>query len=342
MNAEPESNSPELAPPMRDTAPHLSVVVPLFNEAESLQPLHAQLTEVLTDLGHPYEILFINDGSTDPSPSLIEQLCDQDPRVGAIHFRTNFGKAAALDAGFKAARGDLVVTMDADLQDDPREIPRLLQALEHHDLVSGWKKVRHDPWHKTIPSKLFNAVVRWASGLGLHDFNCGFKAYRAEAVRNLSLYGELHRYIPMLVAWQGFRVTELIVEHHPRQHGKSKYGVERFAKGFFDLLTVLLNTRYRSRPLHLFGLLGLGLGGLGVVVLSYLTVLWFAGFGPIGNRPLLLLGLLLVTVGVQLVSTGLLGEMVARNQSEQSASYVVYQQRSPGPISLPSSPNNAP
>lgn len=305
----------------------ISVVIPLLNEEDSLEELHRRLTEVLGDLGGSYEIMFINDGSTDNSAAVLDKLHETDEHVAVIHFRTNFGKAAALDAGFKAARGARIITLDADLQDDPKEIPRLLEALdEGFDLVSGWKKVRHDPWHKTVPSKLFNAVVRRFSGLPLHDFNCGFKAYNAEALEDLNLYGELHRYIPVLVAFRGFKVTELAVEHHPRKHGASKYGIERFAKGFFDLLTVVLNTRYRSRPLHLFGLVGLGLGTVGGLILAGLTAWWFAGY-PLSNRPLLFLGLLLVMVGVQLVSTGLIGEMIARSQSEGRPSYVVRAQK---------------
>ncbi|MEM6734353.1 MAG: glycosyltransferase, partial [Myxococcota bacterium] len=217
-----------------------------------------------------------------------------------------------------------------DLQDDPKEIPEMLATLDKgFDLVSGWKRVRHDPWHKTAPSKVFNAVVRWVSKLPLHDFNCGFKAYRVEALENLTLYGELHRYIPVLVAAQGFRVTELPVEHHARKHGRSKYGIERFAKGFFDLLTVVLTTRYRARPLHLFGLAGLALGTAGGTVLLYLSGLWVAGYGPIGNRPLLFFGLLLVMVGVQLVSTGLIAEMIAARQSDGRPNYTVRQRLAP-------------
>jgi len=305
-------------------APEISVVVPLFNEEGSINELHARLSEALASRSEPYEILFVNDGSTDGSADRLEQLAARDAFVGVIHFRRNFGKAAALDAGFRRAQGRVVITMDADLQDEPAEIPNLLAKLnEGYDVVSGWKKVRHDPPGKTLPSKLFNRVVSVTSGIQLHDFNCGFKAYRAEALEGLSIYGELHRYLPVLLFWRGFRVTEIPVLHHPRKHGHSKYGWERLAKGFFDLLTVLLNTRYRSRPLHLFGLMGLLLGLLGGAILVYLTVLWFMGVRPIGNRPLLLLGLLMVMVGVQLVSTGLLGELINRSQPHESTRYVI-------------------
>lgn len=311
--------------------------MPVFNEAESLPQLYARLSEVLTPLQKRWELLFVDDGSTDNSGDAIESLRASDQRVGVIRFRRNFGKAAALDAGFKRCRGEVVITMDADLQDDPKEIPRFLDALDAgNDVVSGWKKVRHDPLGKTLPSKVFNVVVSRVSGLHLHDFNCGFKAYRAAALDNLSLYGELHRYVPVLLHARGFRITEIAVEHHPRQFGHSKYGFKRFAKGFFDLLTVLLNTRYRTRPLHLFGLGGALLGTAGFAILAYLTVLWFAGLGPIGNRPLLFLGLLLVMVGVQLVSTGLLGELINHSNRAQGTDYAI------GELQLPDSPRPSP
>lgn len=314
------------------SSPELSIVIPFLNEAESLAELHQRLTEELRALGRSYEILLVNDGSTDGSDEIVDGLAAADAHLGVIHFRRNFGKAAALDAGFKAARGDVIVSMDADLQDDPAELARMLALLdEGHDVVSGWKKVRHDPWHKTLPSKLFNAVVRKASGLTLHDFNCGFKAYRRDALEGIVLYGELHRFVPVLVAARGARVTELAVQHHARRFGSSKYGVKRLAKGFFDLLTVLLLTRYRARPLHLFGLAGMLMGGIGVAILLYLTVLWFLGFGPIGTRPLLFLGLLLVMVGVQTVTTGLLAELiVTRSGAGEQTHYVIRETRLPG------------
>lgn len=292
--------------------PDISVVIPLFDEEGTLEELHGKLTTVLVRLGRAYEILFVDDGSRDRSAKIIDSIAARDPAVGLVRFRRNFGKSAALDAAFKRVRGRFIVTMDADLQDDPEEIPRLLDTLEERelDLVSGWKKKRHDPLGKTMPSKLFNWTVRTLTGLTLNDFNCGLKIYRAEAVDGLDLYGELHRYIPVLVAWRGFSVGEIAVTHHPRKWGHSKYGIERMAKGFFDLLTVILLTRYRRRPLHLFGWAGLTMSLLGFGCLAYLTALWFLGMGPIGTRPLLFLGLLLVMVGVQLVSTGLLGEMI--------------------------------
>lgn len=309
--------------------PRVSVVVPLLDEEGTLEELHAKLTAVLTRLGRPYEILFVDDGSRDGSPRILKKLAASDPAVGYLRFRRNFGKSAALDAAFRRARGEIVITMDADLQDDPEEVPRLIAALEEGelDLVSGWKQKRHDPLGKTLPSKLFNFTVRKLTGLTLNDFNCGLKAYRAEALDGLDLYGELHRYIPVLVAWRGFSVGELAVTHHPRKWGRSKYGVERMAKGFFDLLTVILLTRYRRRPLHLFGWAGLVMFLLGFGCLAYLTVLWFLG-NAIGGRPLLILGVLLVTVGVQLISTGLLGEMINSTRAVEPG-YTIRDERLP-------------
>lgn len=289
----------------------LSVVIPLLDEEGSLRELHEKLSAVLAEVGRSYEILFVDDGSTDGGPAILAELAERDPRVGWIRFRRNFGKSAALDAGFERARGSVVITMDADLQDDPTEIPRFLEALEGGlDLVSGWKAKRHDPLGKTLPSKLFNFVVRRLSGLKLHDFNCGFKAYKRAALENLELYGDLHRYVPVLVDARGFRVGELAVTHHARKHGRSKYGIGRMTRGFFDLLTVLLLTRYRRRPLHFFGGIGLLSTVAGVGCLAFLTARKLFWHEAIGHRPLLILGLLLVVVGVQLFCTGLLAEMI--------------------------------
>lgn len=321
---------PEEESPQMPANPKITVVVPCFNEEDSLDELSTRLESVLRGLDQSFEILFINDGSTDETATTLEGLSKRAPHVGVIHFRRNFGKAAALDAGFQVARGGVVITMDADLQDEPREIPKLLAELENgYDLVSGWKKVRRDPIDKTLPSRLFNFTVSLVSGLHLHDFNCGFKAYRREVVEDLNLYGELHRFIPVLAHWRGFRVGEVPVEHHPRKFGRSKYGASRFSKGVLDLLSVLLNTRYQSRPLHLFGWIGGFIGLLGLVSLLYLTILWFAGFRPIGNRPLLLFGALMVMVGIQLVSTGLLGELVTRSQQAEKPNYVIRTYRPP-------------
>jgi glycosyltransferase involved in cell wall biosynthesis len=310
----------------------VSLVIPVLDEQDSLRELHRRITKVAKAKEFSYEIVFINDGSTDQTPAILDELAGEDARVGVIHFRRNFGKAAALDAAFKRARGRVLITMDADLQDEPNEIPHLLAKLdEGYDLVSGWKKQRNDPVHKTLPSRLFNFAVSRVSGLKLHDFNCGFKAYRREAVEGLSLHGEMHRFVPVLVHWRGFRVTESPVEHHPRQHGQSKYGFRRLFNGFFDLLTVVLLTRFVTRPLHLFGVLGLLFGALGVLILLYLTGLWFAGKGPIGSRPLLFLGLLLTMVGVQFVCTGLVAELIIRREHAEQANYVIQSFRRPGP-----------
>lgn len=313
----------------RRMEPRVSIVIPLFDEEGTLEELHAKLTSVLVRLGRPYEILFVDDGSRDGSGRIVQELAERDPAVGYVRFRRNFGKSAALDAGFRRARGEIVITMDADLQDDPEEVPRLIEALETQelDLVSGWKQKRHDPLGKTLPSKLFNFTVRKLTGLKLNDFNCGLKAYRREAIDGLDMYGELHRYVPVLVDWRGFSVGEIAVKHHARKWGKSKYGIERMAKGFFDLLTVILLTRYRRRPLHLFGWAGLVMFTLGFACLAYLTVIWFLGHS-IGTRPLLVLGMLLVMVGVQLISTGLLGEMINSTRAVEPG-YTIRSERMP-------------
>ena len=303
----------------------VSIIIPLLNEEGSLEDLHARITAQMRDLAiDAYEIVFVNDGSTDQSEAVLRGLHARDRHVHVIHFRRNFGKAAAIDAGFRHSSGVTVITMDADLQDDPAEIGAMLDVLDSgFDLVSGWKKTRHDPWTKTIPSRLFNLTLRRLSGLHLHDFNCGFKAYRREAAMAINVYGELHRYIPVLVHWKGFRVTEIAVQHHPRLHGTTKYGVERILKGFLDCLTVLLLTRFASRPLHLFGTVGAGIGSIGVVILAYLSTLWVVANESIGDRPILLIGVMLMLVGVQLVSAGLVAEMVTRQDSAARRDYSI-------------------
>ncbi len=290
--------------------PPLSVVIPVYDEAESLSLLYDELRETLDTLPWPAEVIFVDDGSRDGSTAVLHQLFERDGRVQVIELRRNFGKAAALQAGFAAARGQWVVTLDADLQDVPAEIPRLLEGLEHADLVSGWKRPRRDPLSKRLPSLWFNLVVRVLTGVPLHDFNSGLKAYRAEVLRELPLYGELHRYIPVLAYARGFRVTELPVAHRPRRFGRSKFGARRFANGFFDLLTVLFLTQFIRRPLHLFGWFGLLSLGLGTLINAYLSAQWFLGH-PIGHRPLLTLGVLLMTIGAQFFLTGLLAELIA-------------------------------
>jgi glycosyltransferase involved in cell wall biosynthesis len=294
----------------------LSLVVPVFNEAESLLNLYREIVATIEPLGLEWELIFVDDGSSDGSGRLLRALYAADPRVQLIQFRRNFGKSAALSAGFAAAGGDAVVTLDSDLQDIPAEIPRLLDELrEGADLVSGWKFPRNDPLTKRLPSSLFNAVVRASTGLQLHDFNCGLKAYRSDVIREIHIYGELHRYIPVLAHFRGFRVTELKVGHRPRQFGASKFGGRRFARGFFDLLTVLFLTQYTRRPLHFFGWFGLSSLVVGFLINTYLSVLWFLG-QPIGHRPLLTLGVLMMVVGAQFVVFGLLAEMIASTRGE--------------------------
>jgi glycosyltransferase involved in cell wall biosynthesis len=284
----------------------------VFDERDSLPQLHAELTAALERVGRPYEILFVNDGSRDGSAGVLDQMAAQDPHVGVVHLRRNFGKSPALAAGFERVRGRIVFTLDADLQDDPSMIPEFLARIEAGaDLVSGWKQRRHDPLDKTLPSKLFNGVVRWVSGVPLRDFNCGYKAYRVDCIRELEVYGGFHRFLPVLANARGFKVEELVVAHRARQHGVSKFGVGRFVDGLLDLLTVLMVTRYRTRPLHFFGTIGGSLMAGGLVTLAYLAVLWFQS-EPIGTRPLLTVGVLSTIMGAQFIGLGLVGELLVR------------------------------
>jgi glycosyltransferase involved in cell wall biosynthesis len=305
--------------PLDGVAPgvRVSVVVPLFNEEQSLRPLYGELAAALGP-AEAWEVVFVDDGSTDGSYAELKRLHEEFENVRVVQLRRNFGKAAALSAGFEQAQGEAVITIDADLQDDPAEIPHLLAKLdEGYDLVSGWKVRRRDSLARRMFSRLYNRTTGWVTGVRLHDMNCGLKVYRAEVVRDLRLYGELHRYVPVLAHHRGFRVGERPVNHRPRQHGQSRYGVERFLRGFFDLLTVTFMGRYRYRPLHLFGGLGLATGFAGFLILLYLTALKIAGAG-IGERPLLLLGALLVVVGIQLLSLGLVGEMITSHHAEKA------------------------
>lgn len=293
----------------------VSFVVPLYNEEETLMPLYEQIERVMERNKTPhFELIFVDDGSTDGSWGRVEELCQKFPaQVKAIRFRRNFGKAQALTAGFAYVKGDVVFTMDADLQDDPEEIPKFLEKIEEgYDLVSGWKQKRNDPLSKTLPSKLFNATTRKVSGVQLHDFNCGFKAYRKEVLSAIKLYGELHRYIPVLAHYQGFRIGEIAVSHNPRRHGKSKYGLERYVRGFLDLLTVIATTKYLQKPGHLFGGMGILFGVIGMSALTYLTVIKMMG-EHIGQRPLLLFGVMMVVIAVQFISLGLIAELLVRN-----------------------------
>jgi glycosyltransferase involved in cell wall biosynthesis len=295
----------------------ISVVVPLLDEEGSLEELYREICAALEPRGEPFEVIFVDDGSTDGSMGVLARLHDESTNVVVVHLRRNFGKAAALKAGFLEARGETVVTIDADLQDDPAEIPQLLAKLdEGFDLVSGWKARRNDPFLRRLFSRVFNWTTGAISGVRLHDVNCGLKAYRAEVLRDMRLYGELHRFIPVLASYQGFRVAEVSVNHRARRHGSSRYGPERYLRGFFDLLSVTFMGRYRYRPLHLFGGLGLLMGALGFIILLYLSVLWFWGQG-IGGRPLFFLGVLLEVVGIQLVSLGLLSELITSQHEER-------------------------
>jgi glycosyltransferase involved in cell wall biosynthesis len=295
----------------------ISVVVPLLNEEHSLEALYHEIANALEPLDQGFEVVFVDDGSTDGSLSVLSRMHDELPNVVVIHLRRNFGKAAALQAGFLEAKGDLVITIDADLQDDPAEIPKLLMKLdEGFDLVSGWKTRRNDPFARRLFSRIFNWSTGVISGVRLHDVNCGLKAYRAEVLQGLRIYGELHRFIPVLASYQGYRVAEIPVNHRARQHGSSRYGPERYIRGFFDLLSVTFMGRYRYRPLHLFGGIGVLMGAIGFVILTYLTMLWFWGHG-IGTRPLLSLGVLLMVVGIQFVSLGLISELITSQHEER-------------------------
>jgi glycosyltransferase involved in cell wall biosynthesis len=297
---------------------HISVVIPLYNEEGSLRELHRELRAALGRLGVRHDFWFIDDGSTDGSFEVLKELRRADPRVKIIRFRRNYGKSAALSTGFEHAQGDIVVTMDADLQDDPAEIPTLVKKLgEGYDLVSGWKKVRKDPLSKTLPSRFFNWVTAGMTGIPIHDFNCGLKAYRRDVVKTVKVYGELHRYVPVLAHEEGFRVGEAVVRHRARRFGQSKFGITRFWKGFLDLLTVLFTTRYFRNPLHLFGFWGLIAMLAGVGIDTWLVVEWFLGQTALGNRPLFLVGILLIIVGIQMISIGLLGEMITKTRQEK-------------------------
>jgi glycosyltransferase involved in cell wall biosynthesis len=303
----------------------ISIVIPAYNEAESIDTLSRQVDSVLASLDREYEIIFIDDGSIDHTFAELTHVVETKRSVKVIQLRRNFGKAAALTAGFREAKGEIIITMDADLQDDPREIPRFLAALNDgpYDLVSGWKFPRRDPLSKTLPSRLFNMVTALMTGVQLHDFNCGFKAYRRHVISEISIYGELYRYIPVLAHWRGFHIGEIKVHHHPRKFGQSKFGTLRFFRGFFDLLTVLFLTRYKHRPLHLFGGIGVLSFTIGTLISVYLTFLWFMGNRPIGSRPLLTLGVLLITVGIQFFSLGLLAEMLTNLLTVQQAEYSI-------------------
>ncbi|MEA3286106.1 MAG: glycosyltransferase family 2 protein [Candidatus Marinimicrobia bacterium] len=302
----------------------ISIVVPLFNEDESLAELLSQVEKSLESSSHQFEIIFIDDGSTDGSLDLIREMAVSDTRVRVISFQRNHGKAAALNAGFKAANGDYVITMDADLQDNPEEILPLITVLDDGwDMVSGWKQIRHDPIGKRWPSKLYNLTVSKLSGIPIHDFNCGLKAYTRKVVKNIDLYGEMHRYIPVLAKQKGFSCTEKVVQHRARKYGESKYGIARLFTGYLDLFTVMFLGKYMRKPMHFFGLAGMLLLMLGLGILGFLSIQWlqqyFYGTGQwINNRPIFFIGILLAIIGGQFVSMGLLGELITSSLHKEN------------------------
>ncbi len=300
----------------------LSFIIPVFNEKESLERLYSEILENIEN--KDYEIIFIDDGSSDNSFNIMEQLAKRDKRVKIIKFRKNFGKSASLQTGFENAKGDIIFTMDADLQDNPTEIPEFIEKIEEgYDLVTGWKKNRKDPISKTIPSKFFNFITSISFKLKLHDYNCGFKAYKKEVINEIDIYGEMHRYIPAIVHTKGFKVTEIPVEHRPREFGRSKYGVERYLRGFLDLLTVKLLTSFTHSPLYLFGRIGSTFSIIGFLIGLYLTIMKYAFHQPLYNRPLLFLSILLIMVGLQFFSIGLLGELIVNQSRDKNKKRII-------------------
>ncbi len=309
----------------------LSIVIPVYNEEGSLEKLHGELSEVAKENDYDMEVVFVDDGSSDGSWQLISDLAKQDERIRGIRFRRNFGKAAALNAGFSIARGELFVTMDADLQDDPHEIPRFLDEMEKEvDVVSGWKQRRLDPWHKVYPSKVFNWLVGYLTKVRLHDHNCGFKCYRREIFDEVRLYGELHRFVPVLAAARGWKVGEIVVNHRPREFGVSKYGFRRFVKGFLDLLTVYFLTGFHQRPQHLLGTLGIGSFLVGLTGLIYLALYWLvgqifpeAGFEDLHKRPAVIYSMGALLLGAQLMSIGFLAELFTAHFGQDAPTYSI-------------------
>lgn len=320
----------------------ISIIIPVFNERESLMPLQTELATVAQQHRLDMEIVFIDDGSTDGSWAIIADLASRHESVRGLRFRRNFGKAAALSAGFRESKGEIILTLDADLQDDPAEIPRFLTALDQGgpggkrlDVVSGWKRIRHDPWHKVFPSRIFNRMVGGMTGVRLHDHNCGMKGYRTEVFKEIRLYGELHRFIPVLAAARGFTVGEIEINHRPRRYGQSKYGVRRFIKGFLDLLTVKFLTGYGQRPQHLLGTLGLLSFTLGSAVMLFLLVTWIIRlwdnelFAPLHQRPLLHYGLAALLLGAQMMSIGFLAELITAFNAREDDGYSIAEQTKP-------------
>ena len=318
----------------------ISIIIPVYNERESLLPLHAEIVTATQQHRLEVEVIFVDDGSTDGSWEVVADLAKRYDSVRGIRFRRNFGKAAALTAGFRAAKGQVILTLDADLQDDPAELPRFLSALAEGgpggkplDVVSGWKRIRHDPWHKVLPSRVFNWMVSWTTGVRLHDHNCGMKCYRSEVFREVRLYGELHRFIPVLASARGFTVGEIEINHRPRRYGKSKYGVRRFVKGFLDLLTVKFLTGFGQRPQHLLGTLGLVSFSLGLFILLWLAMDWIGAnvlgawsYTPLHQRPLLSYGVAALLLGAQMMSIGFVAELITAYHSSEQDSYSVVEE----------------
>ncbi len=299
----------------------ITIIIPVLNEEQNVAILYKQIVNVLSNLKKTFEIIYVDDGSTDKTFDVLAKINKKDKRLKIISFRRNYGKAAALSAGFEMAKGDIVITMDGDLQDEPNEIPKFLKVMNlGYDLVSGWKKTKHKGTLKVYPSRIFNILTRYLTGVKLHDFNCPFKAYRNEVVKNIILYGELHRYIPVFAFWNGYKYAEISVLNHKRQFGSTKYSTGRILKGFMDLITVKFMSSYQLHPLHLFGSLGAIFMTLGGISGLYLTILWFMGQG-IGSRPLLMLAVLLIVLGVQFASIGLVAEMITFSNQQRKKSY---------------------
>lgn len=310
----------------------VSVVVPLYNEEENVEMLDERLSETLKNIGSDYEVVYVDDGSSDKTLQLLEEIQKKDDHVVVLSLRRNFGQTAAFAAGFDFARGDVVITMDGDLQNDPKDIPRLLEAIKDYDLVSGWRKKRQDTFSRTFPSKIANWLISKVTGVRLHDYGCSLKAYRREVVKNLKLYGEMHRFIPAVASWYGVRITEIETAHHPRLRGKSKYGISRTIKVLLDLVTVKFLQSFSTKPIQFFGPLGVFFGLAGVAVSLYLTAAKLFRGVDIGGRPLLLLGALLIIVGIQFIGMGLLGEMIVRvyHESQKKPIYTLKKILGPG------------
>jgi glycosyltransferase involved in cell wall biosynthesis len=309
-----------------ETRPLLSIVIPVFNEEENLPLLADEIRQALDPQGVSYEVVAVDDGSTDGTWMHLENLRAQDPRWVLVGLRRNFGQTAAMSAGFDHARGDVIVTLDGDLQNDPADIPRLLALAKDHDVVSGWRKDRQDPFlSRRLPSTVANWFISWVTGVRLHDYGCTLKAYRRDVVENLHLYGEMHRFIPAIASWMGTSLAEVETNHRPRRFGRSKYGIARTLRVILDLITVKFLLSFATKPIHFFGLLGLFAAGIGIAIGGYLSVLKVAFGAQIGGRPLLFLGILLIVVGVQLVVMGLLGEMLVRvyHESQRKPTYMV-------------------